>query len=442
MIDKLPPQNNEAEEAVLGACMLDRDALDKAAAMLGPEDFYKPANRMVYQTLVNLVTLGQPTDLVMVSNYMKTNNELELVGGAAWIAELTDKVPSSANVEYYAGIVSGNARRRRLISACMAISTQAYGSNRDDSIFDQAENSILVACTEKSLRTITPIAESMGRVIDQIEQYSKNPGMMTGVTTGFKEIDTATTGFHGGDLIIVAGRPGMGKTSLCMDMARKAAHAGVPVAIYSLEMTCDSLVKRMICAESGIDGRKLDRGLATSMDRAMITRDISTLYKLPIFIDDESQLDILKLRSKLRRVVKEKKIGLAVVDYIQLMDASEKTENRQQEITKISRGLKAVAKELNIPIIVASQLSRATEAREKSKPRLSDLRESGAIEQDADTVMLIYRPDYYDKTGDDLTATIDIAKQRSGPTGEVKLLFRNECTSFVDLDPRYSTPNV
>ena len=433
MYDKIPPHNIDAEIAVLGACLIDREAVDKSAAMISPEDFYKPAHRQVYEALLTLMSRGQPSDLVLVADFMRGQNQLELIGGASFLATLAEMTPSSANVEYYAAIVGNTARRRRLLSACMAIQSSAYQDD-ESGVFDKAENAILTACAEKSQRSVTHIMDSMVRVIDKIEQYSKNPGMLTGLTTGYRDLDTATSGLHGGELIVVAGRPGMGKTALCMDMARHVAKAGTAVAIYSLEMTTDSLVKRMLCAESKTDSRALDRGRTTSYERAMLTSHISKLVKLPIYIDDDSTLDILKLRSKARRVVKDKGVGLIVVDYIQLMDASEKTENRQQEITKISRGLKAVAKELNIPIIVASQLSRATEARDKAKPRLSDLRESGAIEQDADAVFLIYRPDYYEKTGEDKTATIDIAKQRNGPTGEVKLFFRNESTTFESLE--------
>lgn len=435
MFEKLPPHSIEAEEAVLGACLLDPEAIDKALSILSVGDFYRPSNQKIFECLSAINAKGQKADAVLLQEALKIQGDLEAIGGAVFIGHLMDKTPSSANVEHYAIIVFDKSRRRKLITASSNIVAAAYTED-DESIYDKAENSILKACEENGLNKTVHVHESMPSVIDRLEQYSKNPGMLTGVTTGFKELDIATTGFHGGELIIVAGRPGMGKTALCLDMARLAAKKGTPVTVYSLEMTTGSLITRMLCAESGLDSRKLARGTASSYERAMLTKDINTISSLPLRINDESVMDIQRLRAMIRREVKEHKIGMAVVDYIQLMDVSGKTENRQQEITKISRGLKSIAKELNIPLIVASQLSRATEAREKSKPRLSDLRESGAIEQDADAVFLIYRPDYYDKNGDDRTATIDIAKQRNGPTGEVKLLFENQSTTFKDLDER------
>ncbi len=432
-MDRIPPQDIEAEKSVLGACLLDSEALDKASVILGSQDFYYSVHRKIFEAFEKINSKSLPIDTTILTSTLRDLGQLKQVGGIAFIGSLMDSVPSSANVEYYADIVSLKARQRRLLSACAGIESTIYGKQETDSIFDDAENSILAACEEKNLKSLISIQQAMPKVIDKIEQYSKNPGMLTGITTGFRDLDAVTSGFHPGELIIIAGRPGMGKTALCMDMARKAAKAGTPTAIYSLEMTTDSIVKRMLCAEAGIDSRKLDQGKASSYERNLMTRYISDLCSWPIFIDDESKLDIQTLRAKLRRAVKEKKIGLAVVDYIQLMDAKTRTENRQQEITLISRGLKSIAKELQIPLIVASQLSRATESRDKSKPRLSDLRESGSIEQDADAVMLIYRPDYYEKSGEDKTATIDIAKQRSGPTGDVLLVFRAESTTFMDM---------
>ncbi len=435
MIGKLPPQNVDAEESVLGACLLDAEAFDKALTILGPQDFYNITNRIIFESLIELGAKGQKPDTVLLTDNLRNKGKLEDIGGVSFVASLTDKVPSSANVEYYADIVFDKARRRRLLTSCMNIQASVYLED-DEQIFDKAESSILSACEEKGLKKLTPISEAIGPLIDKIEHYSKNPGMLTGITTGFKELDALTTGWHPGDLIIVAGRPGMGKTALCLDMARNAAKKGTQVAIYSLEMNTESLIKRILCAESGIDSGKMSRGTMSSYERALLSRHISPVSELPISIDDESTLTIQMLRSKARRAVKERNVGLIVVDYIQLMDVTQKTENRQQEITKISRGLKSIAKELNVPLLVASQLSRAVESRDKSKPRLSDLRESGSIEQDADAVLLIYRPDYYDKTGEDQTATIDIAKQRNGPTGDVKLFFKNDSTTFENLDQR------
>jgi replicative DNA helicase len=435
-IEKLPPQSIEAEESVLGAVLLDRDAIDKAFELLKAEDFYRPAHRKIYEAVGEISGKNEPVDLVTISEVLRKNNELEAVGGAAFIASLTDRVPSAANVEYYAKIVRDKARLRRLISACTGIIASAY-AHADEAklVVDTAENQILEIGSSEGETKVLSLQELMGPVIQTIEKFRNQGGSITGLSTGFKRLDEMTSGLHEGEMIVIAGRPGMGKTALCMNIARNAA-SKVPVAIFSLEMSADSLAMRLMCSEQRIDSQVVRSGRIQNHELGRLTLAASKLYDTPIYIDDSAKLDIQQLRARVRRLVKEKKIGLVVVDYLQLLEAGEQRENRQQEITIISRGLKAIAKEMRIPVVVASQLSRATEQRDKTnKPRLSDLRESGSIEQDADMVMLIYRKGYYDKEGGDKSADIDIAKQRSGPTGEFQLVFNGEYTRFDDMDP-------
>jgi replicative DNA helicase len=437
-IERVPPQSLEAEESVLGAAMLDRDAIDKAMELLKAEDFYRPAHRKVFEAIAEISGKNEPVDLVTVTEVLKKMNELEAVGGAAFIASLADRVPSAANVEYYAKIVRDKARLRRLISACSAIISSAY-QHKDEAqlVVDTAENQILEIGATEGAQKVVSLQELMGGVIEKIEQFRNRGTHVTGLATGFKRLDEMCSGLHGGEMVVVAGRPGMGKTALCMNIARNvAADLKKPVGIFSLEMSADSLAMRLMCSEQRIDSHRLRTGMIQNHELGRLTLAASKLYETPIYLDDSPKLDIQTLRAKVRRMVKEKKVELIVVDYLQLLEAGESRENRQQEITVISRGLKAIAKEMDIPVLVASQLSRATEQRgDKSKPRLSDLRESGSIEQDADMVMLIYRKGYYDKESGDKTAEIDIAKQRSGPTGEFQLIFNGEYTRFDDMAP-------
>lgn len=443
-IMKLPPQSPEAEESVLGATLLDKDAIDKAMELLKPEDFYRATHRKIFEAVTELSSKNEPVDLVTVTETLKKKNELEAVGGAAFISSLTDRVPSAANVEYYARIVRDKARLRRLISACTSIIGSAY-EHKDEAklVVDSAENQILEIGRSEGETKILSLQELMGPVIQTIEKFRSQGGAITGLSTGFRKLDEMCSGLHEGEMIVVAGRPGMGKTALCMNIARNVA-AKVPVAIFSLEMSADSLAMRLMCSEQRINSAVVRSGKIQNHELGRLTLAASKLYDTPIYIDDSAKLDIQTLRAKVRRLVKEKKIGFIVVDYLQLLEAGESRENRQQEITIISRGLKAIAKEMRIPVMVASQLSRATEQRDKTnKPRLSDLRESGSIEQDADMVLLIYRKGYYDKENadQDKTADIDIAKQRSGPTGEFKLVFNGEYTRFDDLDPAQEMRN-
>jgi replicative DNA helicase len=436
-IEKIPPQSIEAEESVLGAALLDRDAIDKVMELLKAEDFYRSTNRKVFEAVAEISGRNEPVDLVTITEELRKRNELDAVGGAAFVASLADRVPSSANVEYYAKIVRDKARLRRLISTCTAIISSAY-EHKDEAklVVDTAENRILEIGQSEGETKVLSLQDLMGGVIAKIEQFRSQGGAITGLPTGFKELDLKCSGLHPGDMVVVAGRPGMGKTALCMNIARNVA-SKVPVAIFSLEMSADSLAMRMMCSEQRVDSQVVRTGRIQNHELGRLTLAASKLYDTPIYIDDSAKMDIQTLRAKVRRLVKEKNVQFVVVDYLQLLEAGEQRENRQQEITIISRGLKAIAKEMKIPVMVASQLSRATEQRDKTnKPRLSDLRESGSIEQDADMVLLIYRKGYYDKENNsDKSADIDIAKQRNGPTGEFQLIFNGEYTRFDDMEP-------
>jgi replicative DNA helicase len=443
--EKIPPQSLEAEESVLGAAMLDRNAIDDALSLLKPEDFYHASHRKIFDAIAQINNRNEPVDLVTVTEFLKKKNELDAVGGASFIASLTDKVPSSANIEFYAIIVRDKARLRRLISACNTIIGDCYRHEKEAPyVVDTAENLILQIGSAEGEKKIIPIQERLFGVIEMIEDR-KGRDEISGIATGFQELDQLTDGMHGGELIIVAGRPGMGKTAFCMNIARNVA-LGLkngepqPVAVFSIEMSTDSLLMRMLCTEAKINSHRVRKGSLQQFEMGRLVEAASRLFKAPIFVDDRSKLDIQTLRASLRRLQREQKIKLAVVDYLQIMDADGNGENRQTEITHISRGLKAIAKELNIPIMVASQLRRPEKGGEEKKPKLSDLRESGSIEQEADVVILIDRKQYHDTQSEDFTAKIDIAKQRSGPTGELELVFEREFTRFENKAPDFQRP--
>ncbi|MES2202482.1 MAG: replicative DNA helicase [candidate division FCPU426 bacterium] len=443
--EKIPPQSLEAEESVLGASMLDQDAIDVALSRLKADDFYHAAHRRIFDAITQINGRSEPVDLVTVTEFLKKKNELDSVGGSSFIASLTDKVPSSANVEFYANIVRDKARLRRLITACGTIIGDCYRHEKEAPyVVDTAENLILQIGSDEGEKRVVPIQDRLMAVIGLIEDR-KGREEISGIATGFHELDQLTDGMHGGELIIVAGRPGMGKTAFCMNIARNVALSmkdgkPQPVAVFSVEMATDSLLMRLLCTEALINAHKVRRGSLQQFEMGKLVEAASRLFKAPIFIDDRSKLDIQTLRASLRRLKREQDIKLAVVDYLQIMDAAGMGENRQTEITHISRGLKALAKEMNIPIVVASQLRRAETGKESSRPKLSDLRESGSIEQEADVVILIDRKQYHEKQTEDLTANIDVAKQRNGPTGEVELIFRPEYTKFEDKAPDFQSP--
>ncbi|MBI3600401.1 MAG: replicative DNA helicase [Nitrospinae bacterium] len=436
---RLPPQNIEAEQSIIGAILLENEALPKSLEILRDEKgFYRDSHRKIFAAVLDLFEKNQPVDLLTLSEQLKKKNQLEEVGGIEYLVSLVESTPTAANIQYYSKIVKEKAVLRSLISASTDIHNRCYEDAEDvDEILDHAESTIF----EISENKITPSFVNIKQVVDEsfrtIEKLFERKELVTGVPTGFTDFDQKTAGLHPSDLIIVAGRPSMGKTAFCLNIA---AGVGViknkTVAIFSLEMSREQLVIRMLCSEARINAGKVRTGYLSKSDWPDLARAAGQLSEASIFIDDAPAQSVLDIRAKARRLQAEKGIDLIIVDYLQLMRGRGKAENRQQEISEISRSLKALAKELKVPIIAVSQLSRAPEQRsgEGKKPQLSDLRESGAIEQDADLVVFVYREEYYKETPENQgIADIIIGKQRNGPTGTVKLSFFKEYTRFDNL---------
>lgn len=434
--ERIPPQNIDAEQAVLGALFIDHEALAKVARVLRPDDFYLDAHRMIYEAILALDEAGQPVDLLTVTNYLREKKLLDRVGGATYVASLANLVPTAANVEHYARMVEEKAILRSLIEVAERIAGLGYeGTYHVDRLMDEAEKMILELTARKSAGVLASIREILEEIFRYIEERYKNRGKISGVATGFYDLDRLLCGLQPGDLIIIAGRPAMGKTSLGLTIAHQVAlQHQIPVAIFSLEMSRVQLVQRMLCAEAMVDQQKVRSGYLTEEDWVRLTKAATRLAKAPLYIDDTPVLSPRELRAKARRLQQEVGLGLIVIDYLQLMQANRRAENRQQEIAEISRSLKSIAKDLNVPVLALAQLSRQVEQRADKKPIMADLRESGALEQDADVVMFIYRDEYYrpetEKRG---IAEIIVAKQRNGPTGLVELAFIKEFTRFMNL---------
>ena len=437
---KLPPQNIEAEQSVLGGILIENEAINKVLEILTVGDFYRDSHQRIFNALVDLSERDEPADLVTLTNELRKANQLDSIGGASYLASLTDSVPTAANVEYYANIVKEKAILRRLIETSTDIITQSYEDRGDvEGFLDEAERAIF----EISERRVKPSFYSIRDIVKEsfktIERLFGKKELITGVPSGFKDLDRMTAGFQPSDLIIVAGRPSMGKTALCLNLAQYAAiEKKIPVAIFSLEMSKEQLVIRMLCSEAQVEGTRLRTGFLSESDWPKLTLAAGNLSEASIFIDDTAALTVLELRAKGRRLKSEHGLGMLIVDYLQLMKGRSKVESRQQEISEISRSLKALAKELNIPVIAVSQLSRRAEdpQRIERRPQLSDLRESGAIEQDADLILFIYRDELYNRAEDNPNkgiAEVIIGKQRNGPTGTVKLAFLDKFTAFKEL---------
>jgi replicative DNA helicase len=441
-LDRLPPHNADAEAAVLGACLLDPAALDLALDALRADDFFRNAHQKAYQAIAELHKANRPVDLVTVQDWLASRGLLEAVGGPVGLAGLTEKVASASNVEAYARLVKEKAKLRRLIATCAQISQECY-TNADNAsqVVDSAENLVLDIGREAGSQQVQRVESMMMSVIETVESYRARKGAITGLSTGFAKLDELTAGMHPGQLIVAAGRPGSGKTAFALNIAQHVAiEHGKPVLVYSLEMTNQELLFRLICSKGSVDSSRLRRGNIENAEMGRLVNAATHMSKAPLYINDDSRMDIQSLRSSVRRMVKEHGIQLVVVDYLQLLTVEGFKEDRTREVTMISGALKAIAKEMKIPVLVASQLNRGVEQRQgaksESKPRLSDLRESGSIEQDADVVLLIHRRAMYqpkDGTEEvDNTADIIIAKQRSGPTGEVQLTFVGQYTRFDD----------
>ena len=435
-LERVPPQNLEAEMAVLGSMLLEEDALSAAAEVLEEAAFYKDAHRKIFSCILALYTHNVAVDLVTLTDELKRKSWLDEVGGPSYLATLTGVVPTSANVEHYCRIVKEKAILRSLIKASTHIASECYEeSGGAESLLDRAEQRIFEIASNKIKQDAVAVKELIKGSIETIDNLYQHKGIITGLPTGFSELDEMLAGLHPADLIIVAGRPAMGKSSLALSLSEHAAmDKRVPVAVFSLEMSKEHLVQRMLCSHARINAHNVRSGVLSASDWPKLTQAAGKLSETPIFIDDSPSLSILELRAKARRLKARHDIGLIILDYLQLMEEPSYSDNRQQEITVISRNLKALARELRVPVIAVSQLSRAPERRETFRPRLSDLRESGSIEQDADVVLLLFREEYYNPTEENRgVAEVIIGKQRNGPTGTVKLTFIKEYTRFESL---------
>jgi replicative DNA helicase len=433
-LQKLPPQNIEAEQAVLGAVIFDNEALPAILELrLEPEDFYKEAHRRIYRAILDLYEKNEPVDIVTLTDYLRRSGDIDAIGGLSYLSALADSVPTSANIRYHSKIVSEKALLRSLIRTATNITTKVYEESTDaDDLVDYAESVIFDIAEQRTKTSFSTMKEVIKDTFKLIEQLYDKKEAITGVSTGFKDLDELTSGFQPGDLIIVGGRPGMGKTAFALNIAQySAVNFRMPVAVFSLEMSKEQLAMRMLCSESMVDASRVRKGFIGKEDWPRLTNAAGRLADAPIFIDDSSATTVLEIRAKARRLKKEHGgLSMIVVDYLQLMRSRGKFERREQEISDISRSLKGLAKELKAPVVALSQLNRSVESRQEKIPSLADLRESGAIEQDADVIIFLYRPELYNKAATKGTAEIHVAKQRSGPTGIVKLSFMAECTRF------------
>ena len=455
MQDIVPPQNIEAEQSVIGAMLIDKNAVGIVTEKLMPEDFYRQAHQLIFSAMLTLHSKNEPIDMITVVDELKKMGKLDDVGGISYITLLANAVPTAANAKYHAQIVEDKALLRQLVEGGTAIASMGYEGTEDvRDIMDQAEKTILRISNRKGGKDFAAIDEVVTETLNRIAVLMESKDAVTGVATGFQDLDKLTGGLHPSDFIILAARPSMGKTALALNMAQNVAIRGARkgeapkrVAFFSLEMSREQLVQRMLCAEADVNAqwlrgggeREKERDNSDIWNRLWVASD--RLANSQIFIDDTPGISIMEMRSKARRLQAEGGLDLVVIDYLQLMQGTagrNNSDNRQQEVSEISRGLKALARELNVPVLALSQLSRSVEARQVKKPMLSDLRESGSLEQDADIVMFLYREDYYkgaDEAPTNITELI-VAKHRNGPTGRVNLFFKSECTRFRDLSKR------
>ena len=444
--DRLPPQNTEAEQSVLGALMLDKDAIIRVSDFLSPEDFYRGAHAVIYETMLELFEQNEPIDLLSVSNKLEEKGKLEEIGGISYLTELINSVPSAANVVHYAKIVRKKKLHRDLIEAAYEITELGYQEIEEvENLIDEAEKRIFAVSQRSIKRYFIPLKPALEEAFERIDALHKGDGSaLRGLSTGFYELDNVLGGLQKSDFIILASRPSMGKTTLSLDIVRHiAVNNKIPVGVFSLEMSSSQIVDRLLCAQARISLWKLRTGRLSTQgehnDFSRIQEAIGVLSESPIFIDDTPASTVMELKTKARRLQSEHGLGLIVVDYLQLMDEPRiKTDNLVQKITEISRGLKALARELDVPVLALSQLSRAVEQRPLGIPRLADLRESGSLEQDADVVLFIYREDHYKKDSEKKNIVeIHIAKHRNGPTGIVELYFNENFVTFENLSKEY-----
>ncbi|RPI76069.1 MAG: replicative DNA helicase [Desulfobacteraceae bacterium] len=434
---KIPPQNIEAEQAILAGVLINNDALNQIVDLLTVEDFYREAHQLIFESMIELYHNNEPIDLITLSHHLKSKGSIEQVGGPDYLASLVEAVSTSAGVAYYAEIVRDLSVRRRLINQCSLISESCFQSwNKTDELLDQAEQSIFDIAEKKINENFSSMEDVVKTSFKKLESIAEQEGFLTGIPTGFKDFNRLTTGLQPSDLIIIAGRPSMGKTALALNVGyHAAAETGKGVVVFSLEMSKMQLGMRLLSFHSGIDASKLRTGFLRDADWAKLTESANQLSELPMFIDDTSWLSVLDMKAKCRRLLKKRELGMVIIDYLQLIQGRRSAESRQTEISEISRSLKAIAKDLNVPVVALSQLNRKVEDRPNKKPQLADLRESGAIEQDADVIVFIYRDEVYHPESEENRniAEIILAKQRNGPTGGFKLTFQKESTRFQDF---------
>ncbi|SCG84476.1 replicative DNA helicase [Proteiniborus sp. DW1] len=436
-LGRVPPHSIEGEQSVLGSMILDKNAIIAATEILKPSDFYKEAHREIYEAILEIYNRDEPVDLITLSDELKKRNTLDAVGGILYLADLSEAISTTANIRFYCEIVEEKSILRRLISASNDIIAKGYEADEDiNVIIDAAEKKIFEITQKRSSEGLDPIKEVLLESFSRIEQMALNKSDLTGLTTGFIDLDQKTSGLQKSDLVLVAARPSMGKTAFSVNLSVNAALKGnASVAIFSLEMSKEQLVQRMLSSESHVELQKIINGRLDEEDWPKLLRAMGPLSQAKIFIDDTPGITLMEMKAKCRRLKMEKGLDLIMIDYLQLMSGEGRNENRQQEISAISRGLKGLAKEMDCPVIALSQLSRAPEIRADHRPILSDLRESGAIEQDADIVMFLYRDDYYHPDSEKKNiGEVIIAKHRNGPTGTVELVFMGEYTKFLNLE--------
>lgn len=443
---RIPPQNIEAEQSVLGTILLSDHSLSSVLELLESSDFYRDNHKLIFEAMILLFEKNEPQDIVTVSNQLKDQNSLEQAGGVAYLATLTSIVPVTANLIHYARIIRQKAVLRNLITVNTEIASRCYEEQGDiDILVDEAEQAIFEIARSKSDQSFTALKRIIPGAFETVEQLYKRKELITGVPTGFTELDKMTAGLQPSDLIILAGRPSMGKTAFAMNIAQNTSLLDkTGVAIFSLEMSKEQLAMRLLCSAGHIDSQRVRTGKLHNEDWPKLTRAVGMLTEAPMYIDDTPAISVLEMRAKVRRLAAQYPLGLIIVDYLQLMRGRTSSENRTQEISEISRSLKAMAKELNVPVIALSQLNRSLEGRNDKRPMMSDLRESGAIEQDADVICFIYRDEVYNKGEDNPNKGISeiiIGKQRNGPTGTVKLTFIKEFTMFENLSS-YDVPDT
>ncbi len=440
-LGKVPPHDIEAEQAVLGSMLTDKDAVISAIEVLKEEDFYRADNRAIYEAVINLYNRAEPIDIITVKAELESLGKFEKVGGLEYLVSLPDKVPTTANAMKYIKIVEEKSTLRNLIKTANEIIELGYDPTEDvEDIMEGAEKKIFNIMQNNDKKSYSPIKDVLVESFTQLEELYNRKQHITGVPSGFVELDYKTAGFHGSDLVLIAARPAMGKSAFALNIVTNAAvRSNVPVAIFSLEMSKEQMVNRILCSEAMVDSNKVRTGKLEEDDWTKLAGSIGPLSDAEIYIDDTPGISVMEIRAKCRKLKLEKNIGMVVIDYLQLIQGSNKRNgSREQEISEISRSLKILAKELNIPVIALSQLSRAVEQRPDHRPMLSDLRESGAIEQDADIVMFLYRDDYYNKDSEKKDiAEVIIAKHRGGSLGTVELLWLGSYTKFVNLEKRF-----